>query len=246
MIYFVKTDDMIEKYQITFDKQKINELNKKIIDNCSHIEHREYESDYLPMIDEANLIRNITYTNTGKKKEYFEEIRDIYLLKYDEYKPPRLVKLIDRLLNDETKAIDEIFKYKLNKEMTIDDKISLANDEFNKIPSDNIDLKKEKLKELEKLINTKKATINQQGIELYYNQLIDLIDINMVDLISINELKRIENFLETKFSSKSDIDKLNQNIKLKLEKSKKEKMKSFETDLTSNSDSIKFKVLINN
>lgn len=202
MIYFRKNDEVIEKYQVDFDKEEIEKLKKEIINNCSFIQHEEYESDYSPrFIDE--IIRNFTYTPTGKEKEYFDETRDIYRYSYDEYKPPYLVKLINQLLNGNSKAIDEILNYDISTKSSIDDRINLANQEFSKIAPEDITKKKEKLKELEELedlLKAKELNKNQQSIDAYYNQLIGLIKFDLVDSLSISELGRIESFLEIKLS----------------------------------------------
>ena len=105
MIYFRKNDEVIEKYQVDFDKEEIEKLKKEIINNCSFIQHEEYESDYSPRFTDE-IIRNFTYTPIEKEKEYFEETRDIYRYSYDEYKPPYLVKLINQLLNNYKKQVE--------------------------------------------------------------------------------------------------------------------------------------------
>ena len=197
MLYFRKNDEVIEKYQISFDKEKIEKLKKEIINNCSFIKHKEYESDYSPRFTDE-IIRNFTYTSTGKEKEYFEETRDICRYSYDEYKPPYLVELINQLLNGNSKAIDKILNYDISTKSTIDDRIDLANQEFNKIAPEDIIKKREKLKELEDLLNEKELNKNQQSIDVYYNQLIGLIKFDLVDSLSISELGRIESFLEIK------------------------------------------------
>ena len=202
MIYFRKNDEVIEKYQVDFDKEEIEKLKKEIINNCSFIQHEEYESDYSPRFTDE-IIRNFTYTPTGKEKEYFEETRDIYRYSYDEYKPPYLVKLINQLLNGNSKAIDEILNYDISTKSSIDDRINLANQEFSKIAPEDITKKKEKLKELEELedlLKAKELNKNQQSIDAYYNQLIGLIKFDLVDSLSISELGRIESFLEIKLS----------------------------------------------
>ena len=48
MFYFRKNDEVIEKYQIDFNKEEVETLKEKIINNCSFIKHEEYESDHLP------------------------------------------------------------------------------------------------------------------------------------------------------------------------------------------------------
>lgn len=204
MLYFRKNDEIIEKYQVNFDKNEIEKLKNGIINNCSFIKHEEYESDYSPRFTDK-IIRNFKYTPTGKEKEYFEETRDIYRYSYDEYKPPYLVELINQLLNDNSKVINEIFNYDISTKTTIDDRINLANQEFNRIDPENITKKKEKLKELEDLLKAKELNKNQQNIDAYYNQLIGLIKFDLVDSLSISELGRIESFLEINLSSKVEI-----------------------------------------
>ena len=202
MLYFRKNDDVIEKYQVNFDKEKIKKLKQEIINNCSFITHIECESDYTPILSNE-IVRNFTYTPTGKEREYFEETRDIYHYSYDRYEPPYLVALINQLLllNDNSKVIDQILNYEIASKSTIDDKIELAYKEFKKIDPENATKKAEKLKELENLLKAKKLNINQQNIELYYNQLMELIKFNLIDSLPINELNKIESFLEINLSS---------------------------------------------
>lgn len=208
MLYFKKNDDVIEKYQVNFDKEKIEKLKQEIINNCSFITHEEYESDYFPILSNKN-IRNFTYTTTGKEKEYFEETRDIYHFSYDKYEPPYLVALINRLLNDDSKVIDKILNYEISSKSTIDDSIELTYQEFKRIDNENGTKRSEKLKELEDLLKAKKLNINQQNIDLYYNQLIKLIKFNLIDSLPISELNRIESFLEINLSSKVEISDSN-------------------------------------
>ena len=210
MLYFRKNDDVIEKYQVNFDKEKIKKLKQEIINNCSFITHIEYEGDYAPILSNE-IVRNFTYTPTGKEREYFEETRDIYHYSYDRYEPPYLVALINQLLllNDNSKVIDQILNYEIASKSTIDDKIELAYKEFKEIDPENATKKVEKLKELENLLKAKKLNINQQNIDLYYNQLIELIKFNLIDSLPINELNKIESFLEINLSSEVEISDSN-------------------------------------
>ena len=204
MLYFRKNDDVIEKYQIDFDKEKIKKLKQEIINNCSLIKHIEYESDYTPILSNE-IVKNFTYTRTGKEREYFEETRDIYHYSYDRYEPPYLVELINQLLNDNSKVIDQILNYEISSESTIDDSIELAYKEFKEIDPENVTKKAEKLKELEDLLKAKNYNINQQNIDLYYKELIELIKFNLIDSLPINELNKIESFLEINLSSEIEI-----------------------------------------
>lgn len=200
MLYFRKNDDVIEKYQVNFDKEKIEKLKQEIINNCSFITHIEFESDYTPRLSNE-IIKNFTYTPTGKEKEYFEETRKIYHYSYDRYEPPYLVTLINQLLNDNSKVIDQILNYEIPSKSTIDDSIDSAYKEFKEINPENVTKRAEKLKELEDLLKAKKLNINQQNIDLYYKELMELIKFNLIDSLTLSELNKIESFLEINLSS---------------------------------------------
>ena len=88
--------NLIEKYSIIFDKEKLEALKIEIIERCSLIEHNKYESDYAPRFTSGEYIKNFKETPVGKKV-YFEETRTVYSFSYDEYKPPYLVELIEHL-----------------------------------------------------------------------------------------------------------------------------------------------------
>ena len=200
MIYFKQNNDKIEKYHITFNQEEIEQLKSDIIKNCSFIKHVEYSSDYEPKFDNISLIKNFHSTYISKK-EYFEETRDVYFYSYDEYQPPYLIELINNLLTGDSSSIDKILNYCISNE-SIDDKIKLINQEINEIDISNIESKKEKLKELENLLEIKKLNKNRQNIDPYYQRLISLIKFDLVDTMSICEIERVnsclkENNLET-------------------------------------------------
>lgn len=199
MLYFRRNGEVIEKYQVDFDKEEIEKLKEEIINNCSFIEHEEYDSDYSPRFTDE-IIRKFTSTPTGKVKEYFEEIRGIDHYSYDIYKPPYLVELINQLFDGNSKAIDEILNYDISTKSSIDDRINIVNQEFIEMDPENITKRKAKLKELEDLLNAKNLNKNQQNIVVYYNQLVGLIKFNLIDTLQISELSRIESFLEIKLS----------------------------------------------
>ncbi len=194
MYYFLKNDEIIEKYLISFNKEKIEQLKEKIIDECSFIEHKEISSDYFPTFSDKKLIRNLKEIKVGNK-EYFEETRDVYLYSFDQYEPPYLVKLIDRLLNNDEKCISEILNYDIYTKKSIDDKIKLANQELMEINAEDIYQKKIKLKELEDLVKSKELNKEQRSIEPYHKQLIGLVKFDLVDSMSIDDLNRAIFFL---------------------------------------------------
>ena len=203
MYYYTKKEEQIEKYEITFDEEKVKKVQKEIIDNCSEIVHEKYENDYSPRFTSREyskgLIKNFNSENIGTK-EYFEETRTMYLYTYDKYIPPKLVDLIDRLLEEDVTVLDEIFNYNdIKSPSKIDKKIKKLSSKLDKI--DNLDTKnkKKKLNELEELLKEKQKLQKQlANINGYYQDLISLINFSLVDTISISELEKVEKFLEIK------------------------------------------------
>ena len=207
MIYFKKCDDIINKYNIVFDKEKMNDLKNKIINDCSYIKHVEYTGEYEPRFKDVSLIRNYDCTFV-RKEEYTYEVRDVYHYEYDEYKPPKLVLLIDRLLNDDITAIDMIVDYNITNEYSIVDEAYKLKEEIEK-EKDVTEEKKELLKQLEKdrIVNK-----NQKNIAPYYIELLEMITYELVDYLSVNDINKIESFLEvdliSNLNNKNDAKKL--------------------------------------
>ncbi len=100
MYYIEETDNELVKYEVKFDTERLINLREKIVDNLSVIKHEDNETDGVPFssffID--NDVRNYKATRTGKWKEYFEEDRPIYRIKYDIYQHPKLADYIDMIL----------------------------------------------------------------------------------------------------------------------------------------------------
>ena len=190
-------DNLIEKYSIIFDSKKVDELKKEIIERCSIIEHHKYESDYYPRFGSGTCIKNFSEKEVGKKV-YFEETRTVYSFSYDEYKPPYLVELIEHLEDGSISYLNEMLNYDTtNKPNLIDAKIYKIKEELKEmIDKNEFGIKKEnKEEELSELMYTKKINQNQEPIAPYYKKLLELIRFELVDVISMEEVKKVEEFL---------------------------------------------------
>ena len=188
MYYFIDKKETIEKYSVSFSKEELEKLKIEIINNCSEIEHHEYEGTHGP--NEFDYLRIRNY------KERFvrvEESRDslqwpdqrVYHYSYDEYKFPELVSVIDELLNGNVLVLDTIFNTNPeSKGETIDEKIRKASEELDAIDNLKIAKKREKLDELQKLIELKKLNETQKSVVPYYARLRELITLDLVDTIT--------------------------------------------------------------
>lgn len=217
MICLDEDSKNINKYEVIFDKKKIQELKEEIIFKCSVIVHREIESDCFPGFKDRDLIFNYTSEPVGEQ-EYFEETRTIYLHKFDEYIPPKLVEYINQLLSNNTEGIVNILNYNTSCEYSNDnklaseivDEIAKKNDEFEKIPDEERRARINKLEEIDKLIKKQKEINklleehrkNEKKLGAYYLKLMTLINLKLVDSLSLIDKRRVEAFYNIKIGYK--------------------------------------------
>ncbi len=202
MFYFKVDNEVVEKYQVNYNKEEIEKLRENIIHNCSHIVHREYYNHYPPHFTDKSLIFNFK-SMFAFEKEYFEETKDIYLYTFDEYEPPSLIKLVDRLLKEDATVIDEILNYKVEDKVSFNEEINKVNQEY--LNANNVFERQQRLKELENLLNQKNLNKNQQSTYIYYQKLLSLIKFELIDTLSLEYIQRVEDFYskDTKVLSKA-------------------------------------------
>ena len=169
MYYYHENEWYIIRDEINIDKYELKKLRNEVINNCSLIVHTEHSSDYAPTIDQS-LVRNYK-ENFVCKKEYFEETRDVIHYSYDKLIPPKLVTLIDRLLNDDPTAVHDIRNYDYKSETTIDKMIEEKNKELENTDKKMSNKRIMILQELKKLAHDKELNKNQQSTEEYYGRL---------------------------------------------------------------------------
>lgn len=195
MIYFKKNNEYIEKYEVTFDKEKVEELKERIIWDCSKIKHVSFCSDYGAGIKDRRLVKNFSSVLVGEK-EYWEETRSVYRYTFDQYVPSELVNYIDGLLNGFSSSIDMILNYDFKNDKSIDELIEEAMIRFNSINPEKVYDKQEQLKYIDNLLESKKVGANQKDIRPYYQELIGLIHFELIDKINIADIERVYSFLE--------------------------------------------------
>ncbi|MDO4963734.1 MAG: hypothetical protein Q4E75_06555 [bacterium] len=194
MYYFKKNKDVIEKYSVDYDLEKLQTLKLEIINKCSRVENFEYDDIRNPKDwDNFLKIRNYSKTKIKNKEELFH-------YKFTRYEFPYLVKLIDELIYGNALAIDEIIKPNMQKEalpfnLLIQNKI----DEINIISDDDKDRKLLQYKKLLKLIELAKLNKNQKPIKGYYKKVKDIINLDKVDELDINLLNDVSNFFDNTY-----------------------------------------------
>lgn len=212
MYYFIDKKETIEKYSVSFSKEELEKLKIEIINNCSEIEHHEYDGTHGP--------NKFDYLRVRNYKERFvrvQESRDslqcpdqrVYHYSYDEYKFPELVSVIDELLNGNVLVLDTIFNTNSeSKGENIDEKIRKASEELDAIDNLKIAKKREKLDEFQKLIELKKLNKKQKSVVPYYARLRELITLDLVDTITKEEIERVNQFFGNPINVKKQSQKI--------------------------------------
>lgn len=195
MYYFKENDSVIEKYKIVFNEERIKELRHEIIDNCSNIIHNEKRTTLPEMFKEDKLKYRNLHTKQIGIREYQDGPDHIeYLVTFDEYIFPEVVKLIDNMLLGDTNSTLKIVAYHTKTVIDIDKLIAIKSDELDKIDNLNIKAKRQKLNELESLLEEKELNKNQKSIDYYINELKSEINFVLVDTIDKETVERVNNF----------------------------------------------------
>ena len=195
MYYFKENDSTIEKYEIVYNEEKVKELRREIIDNCSHIIHNENRTTIPEMFKEDKLrYRNLHSKEIGRREYQDGPDRVEYLVTFDEYIFPEVVKLIDNMLIGDVESTLKIVSYHTKTIIDIDKLIAIKSGELDKIDNLNIKAKRQKLNELESLLEEKELNKNQKSIDYYINELKSEIKFVLVDTIDKETVERVNTF----------------------------------------------------
>lgn len=184
MYYLKKYENYIEKYEVKFERRKIEQLKNIVINRCSEIVHVEYTTTHIKT-PKQNYKNYHCFAHDVRKHEA------VFTVVYDEYKYPELVYLIIRLLNGDMTVISEIENYNSTSDtekIAFEDKIMDMSAEIDKIPNIEVEKKIDRLKMFQKFLEHVKLNANQESTEQYYLMLKELIYLEIVDTISLDEI----------------------------------------------------------
>ena len=199
MYYYQQNGEILEKYKIEFNIDELLILRSKIFNKCSYITHEEKEYSCHPsQIYNIGCIRNIKDLGETREKDLGSgSINKYHLYSYDLYNPPILVDLIDRLMDGDVQAIDNINNPAVSeKKFDFAQEINEESAKIDAISNLEIDQKIEALKSLKKTIQTVKLNENQVSAWEYYSQVQKLIKRELVATLNINDILKVTNFFE--------------------------------------------------
>jgi len=196
MYYFKINNNIIEKYEVIFDKEKLEQLKLEIINKCSLINHIEYEGYLEPYRYNQLQIRNIQKRNIGIREYETEPDMDLYLYSYDEYKFPNLVYSINKLISGYSQAIEEIFNNAPQKNFSYTEELNELVKDLNDIDLLSIDEKRKKLDKIEEFLKYIELNSKQKNVEEYYPIVQNQITFNFIDSLPLETINRVNEFYE--------------------------------------------------
>lgn len=191
-MFILKENDVVKKYQIKIDKEKLNNLRCLIIENCSFIEHvkARFEEDYIPN-DNSIYIRNFSkrFLSRESNRDFFgPTFIDIYEVEYDYYNQPDIIDLIDDILGNNEDACIRLLKYPCKEKKDYKKEINDLLDD-----KENID---KNIKEITRLLEQEKNNKNQKDVSIYLNDIKSCVTLILVDEYSYNDYLKFCKFCD--------------------------------------------------
>ncbi|MGN1378991.1 MAG: hypothetical protein ACI4XR_01155 [Bacilli bacterium] len=207
MLYYKNGDECIEKYQISFDEKIIQNLLEEIKFKCSRIVHVEYDDIFQVRVAQEMIgkcyfndsyFKNIHMEKIGVREynDFYSFPEDIYHYSYDIYYFPKIVYVINSLLNGNQSAIEKIFNPNIQDTFNYDEKINSLSIQIDNTPNIDLKTKFELLYKLENLINEKELNSKQINEKKYYDKLKSLIKLTLIDKLPLDVKEKYENFYE--------------------------------------------------
>ena len=204
MYYYKIDNDYVIKYDVKIDEERLNELRLEIIERCSHIIHKHYNTTRKPNYFDFEHIRNYKerFLRWIEYNDFYSSPEEEYEVEYDYYEHDELVNYIDLLLNKDFSSIDFIINLKdknINKEDILLGKQRKIIDRLNNIDIDSIKSELNKLndiqKELEKYKEQQKLNEKQVSGVVYKEKVLSCIIFNEIDRVSIEMINKVNDFV---------------------------------------------------
>ena len=208
MIYYKidQESSCLIKYNVSFDKETLNEIKNELIINCSKRKHVVREST----LSSSELINNqlgemsdLKVRKTDKTTSYCDTSEDKVVFEYDyiHVTYPYLAALITGLLCGDETAIYKIINYKIEYPTNYHELITQEFKEMEKIIDSN---SKELLKRTENIKRlSEERILNENCLPTlsYFTRVIDAIRFEEIDRMSISSIIAYKNFFATENGS---------------------------------------------
>ena len=202
MIYINRNKDILEKYEVVMDKDKLKELLIKVIKNCGEKHKVKEELSYIPHNNSWNLIAldysksNITYYENvnarkiDKKITFYEDYmpykEDVYDCEYIRYKAPYFAGFISVLIYSPEEILPLIFENDLSSIKhfpTVEEKIQTLNEEISQSKKEYLNsIKPNQIDDFETIKSLLKEKDKIKAIEEKEKKLQKLLDLRELNI----------------------------------------------------------------
>lgn len=212
MNIIVEDKDSFFKYEVVIDREELEKLKYKIIDEYSIIEHIEKDDTF--GFRDLSIYAYLRRRNFIEKEIGVREYNDFYSMpetlyhySYGYYHFPYLIELIDKILEDENDYLSDIYNINYNKELVpLDKRVKKLNNKINSL--DNSNYKKiDKLNELKNLLEQIKLNKNQKNVYKAYELVRKHIKFKLIDSIDKVQVKYVVSFFQVDYNLKVVNDK---------------------------------------
>ena len=200
IIYFEKDGDSINKYNVGYSRNELEQIVKDLINNCSLKEHKIEERCSAPKSNPKEYGVFVSHTrNTGKTKSFGECFSDETIYEYDYIVLyyPKLVSLIKSLLEGSVEALYDIMQYEIEIPINFDTCLEESKERIKKLIDENpiAAIKEiEGLKEQEEFI---KLNHGRKSTKSYYEALRNSFKFNLIDTMPMSYIIDYNNFCKT-------------------------------------------------
>lgn len=111
MTYYEIENEEVVKYEVTLNRDELEKIRQEVTQTCTEVTHVVKNSAVDPVPIEGQTIRNLQKDFLFSLKLGPTLERDIYEICYDSYMEPRLVFLINCLLEENLSVVPEIKQF---------------------------------------------------------------------------------------------------------------------------------------
>lgn len=114
MHYYSVDGNKILKYEVSFDLEKVKELQKELFRDCSVERAGSYLCYGIPRRNPLTIYKKFEYKQVDVQDDFYGD-RDIYQVEYIEVVKPKLYNLIDNIVVGDIEALKEVVMYAAKK-----------------------------------------------------------------------------------------------------------------------------------
>lgn len=113
MFYFKIEGNEILKYEISYDIENVKKLQKDLANDCSIEKKYTYSSVGIPRRDKNTVYKKFDYKFVGMRYDFYGD-DEIYEVNTIELVTPPLYDLINRIMNGNVLALEELFSRRID------------------------------------------------------------------------------------------------------------------------------------